>query len=175
MNQLPHPHCLALATLLLDAGADPNDAQALYNRHFKANDDHLTLLLSYGLGQGPGGPWYKRMPDQSTTPSQLLTEELATAVGRHRAERVRLLVEHGADVNTPSVRGAGRTPYEIALRSGSVEIAEYLVRHGARTVELEPSRRSHWRASPAGAMRCVRVSPTIRPFWRSSDRMDVCR
>ena len=51
INQPPHPHCAALATLLLDAGADPNDGQTLYNRHFKANDDHLVLLLWSGLGQ----------------------------------------------------------------------------------------------------------------------------
>lgn len=138
MNQLPHPNGLALATLLLNAGADPNDAQTLYNRHFKENDDHLKLLLSYGLGQGAGGPWYTRMPDQSTTPAQLLTEELATAVGNHHHERVRLLVDHGVDVNTASVRGGGRTPYEIALRSGHEAIAAYLLEHGATKIDLDP-------------------------------------
>ena len=35
INQLPHPQCDALATLLLESGADPNDGQALYNRHFR--------------------------------------------------------------------------------------------------------------------------------------------
>ena len=32
--------------LLLDAGADPNDSQVLYNRHFKDNDDHLKPCSS---------------------------------------------------------------------------------------------------------------------------------
>lgn len=137
MNQLPHPHCLALATLLLDAGADPNDSQTLYNRHFKPNDDHLKLLLSYGLGQDKGGPWYARLADVSTTPSQLLTEELAMAAGKHFVQRVALLVEHGVDVNTPSLRN-GRTPYEIALRNGDDAMATYLEQHGARKVELDP-------------------------------------
>jgi ankyrin repeat protein len=137
MNQLPHPHCLALATLLLDAGADPNDSQTLYNRHFKPNDDHLKLLLSYGLGKNPGGPWYTRLAAVSTTPSQLLTEELATAVGKHFVRRVELLVEHGVDVNTPSLR-SGRTPYEIALRNGDRAMTTYLEEHGAKKVELDP-------------------------------------
>ena len=35
-QQPPHPECDALARLLLDAGADPNDSQTLYNRHFHA-------------------------------------------------------------------------------------------------------------------------------------------
>ena len=64
INQLPHPHRDALAKLLLDSGADPNDGQTLYNRHFRENDDHLTLLLSYGLGQDKGGPWFKRLGDR---------------------------------------------------------------------------------------------------------------
>ncbi|MGH2858779.1 MAG: ankyrin repeat domain-containing protein, partial [Solirubrobacteraceae bacterium] len=49
-NQPPHPHSIALARMLLDAGADPNDGQALYNRMFQPDDDHLALLLEYGLG-----------------------------------------------------------------------------------------------------------------------------
>jgi hypothetical protein len=61
INQPPHPHRDALARLLLEAGADPNDAQALYNRHFGRNDDHLKLLLSYGLGRDKGGPWLGRL------------------------------------------------------------------------------------------------------------------
>jgi ankyrin repeat protein len=137
MNQLPHPHCLELATLLLDAGADPNDSQTLYNRHFKPNDDHLKLLLSYGLGQDKGGPWYRRLAAVSTTPAQLLTEELATAVGKRYRQRVELLVEHGVDVNTPSLRD-GRTPYESALRNGDHEMAAYLEQHGATKVALDP-------------------------------------
>ena len=55
-NQPPHPHALMLGRLLLEAGADPNDGQALYNRMFEADDSHLELLFDYGLGSGDGGP-----------------------------------------------------------------------------------------------------------------------
>ncbi|HEY7192332.1 MAG TPA: hypothetical protein VH439_01205 [Gemmatimonadales bacterium] len=39
INELAHPHAQELATLLLGAGADPNDSQTLYNRHFEETDD----------------------------------------------------------------------------------------------------------------------------------------
>ena len=54
-DQPEHPHGFALASLLLDAGADANDAQVLYNRQFGADDRHLALLL--GPRVGPGLRW----------------------------------------------------------------------------------------------------------------------
>jgi ankyrin repeat protein len=53
------------------------------------------------------------------------------------SERVKLLVERGVDVNTPSLRD-GRTAYEEALRAGHQATAEYLLRHGAKKTELDP-------------------------------------
>jgi ankyrin repeat protein len=133
-NQGPHPQCDALALLLLQAGADPNDGQALYNRHFRSDDGHLTLLLAHGLGRDRGGPWYARLGETLQSPSRLLIEELWSAARKGYPERVRLLVEHGTELNTPGLRD-GRTPYEAALRSGHEEIAAYLLAHGARRVE----------------------------------------
>jgi ankyrin repeat protein len=136
-NQPPHPECDALARLLLDGGADPNDAQALYNRHFQENDDHLRLLFAYGLGQVKGGPWLKRLDDESSSPAKLLVQQLCWAAMHDFPERVKLLVEHGVDVTLASLRD-GRTAYEEALRAGNLSIAEYLLEHGAKRVELDP-------------------------------------
>ena len=136
-NQPPHPECDALARLLLEAGADPNDSQALYNRHFHADDDHLRLLLAFGLGQDKGGPWLPRLRDVKLTPARLLSEELWSAAKKDLRARVELLVGHGADVNAPGLRN-GRTPYEEALRAGNDAIAEYLVAHGATKIDLDP-------------------------------------
>ena len=61
VRQPRHPHSLALARLLLEAGANPNDGQALYNRMFEPDNDHLELLFEFGLGAGDGGPWKARM------------------------------------------------------------------------------------------------------------------
>jgi ankyrin repeat protein len=55
----------------------------------------------------------------------------------HLPARVRLLIEHGVDVNAASPRN-GRTPYEEALRAGNAAMARYLQEHGARTVDLDP-------------------------------------
>jgi hypothetical protein len=136
-NQGPHRHCDELVRLLLEAGADPNDGQALYNRHFRKDDGHLRLLLSHGLGRDQGGPWYERLGERTQSPARLLVEELWSAARRGFAARVTLLVDHGVDVNTPGLRD-GRTPYEAALRAGHHGIAAYLLEHGARKVELDP-------------------------------------
>src|SRR5204862_2672567 len=52
-----HSHSLALARVLLDAGANANDSQSLYNRMFLPDNDHLELLFEFGLGRGDGGSW----------------------------------------------------------------------------------------------------------------------
>ena len=85
-----HPHSIALARLLLDAGADPNDGQTLYNRMFRADDDHLELLVAYGLGRGDGGEWMARLgPDAPDTPAELLAKQFRWAIshGFTRARR----------------------------------------------------------------------------------------
>jgi ankyrin repeat protein len=135
MNELPHPRYEALARLLLDAGADPNDTQTLYNRHFEPNDDHLKLLFSYGLGRDRGGPWI-RLADPSFSLSKMFAEQLCWAAQHGFADRVTLLVDHGVDVNAPSPRD-GRSAYEQAVLNGQSEIAEYLVQNGARRIELD--------------------------------------
>ena len=60
VRQPRHPHWRALARLLLDAGADPNDGQALYNNMFSPANDHLELLFEYGLGRPHAGAWQAR-------------------------------------------------------------------------------------------------------------------
>jgi ankyrin repeat protein len=134
-NMPPHPQCEALARLLLEEGADPNDEQTLYNCHFEKNDDHLELLFEYGLGQDKHGPWLTRLGDRQRTPAQMLVEELWAAARKNYFDRVKLLVEHGADMNAPGFRD-GRTPYEAALRTGNREIARYLEEHGAKRAQL---------------------------------------
>ncbi len=136
-NQPPHPDGDALARLLLEAGADPNDAQTLYNRHFRENNDHLRLLFAYGLGQEKGGPWIKRLNDARFNPASLLAIELCAAAQHGFFERVKLLIAHGVDVNGRSLR-SNRTPYEEAVRAGHHEIGEYLLQHGSAKIDLDP-------------------------------------
>ena len=143
VQQPPHPHQHALARLLLDAGADPNDGQALYNRMFEPGDDHLELLFEYGLGTGDGGPWRARLPDGIASPRDMVRGQLAWAVSHDMLDRTRLLVRHGVDVTRPltgdSGMSGGRTPVELARLCGYARIAEYLVSTGAPDADLEPA------------------------------------
>jgi hypothetical protein len=145
-RQPRHPHWQALSRLLLDAGADPNDAQTLYNRMFTPDDSHLELLFEYGLGTSEGGTWKTRIPDLDT-PAQMLRTQLRWAVEHHQPDRVRLLVEHGVDFRSPFegagpawAPGDGRRPVELAQLSGDTEITSYLIAQGATLPGPDPVR-----------------------------------
>jgi ankyrin repeat protein len=136
-RQPRHPHSLALARLLLAAGADPNDGQALYNRMFQPGNDHLELLLEFGLGSGDGGPWHALLGDALDTPAEMVRGQLAWAITHGMAERVRLLVELGhPDLNAPFERS--HTATSMAATTGHADLVDYLVAHGAPALSLEP-------------------------------------
>ena len=131
-----HPHSLALARLLLEAGAEANDSQALYNRMFGDDDDHLVLLFEFGLGTGDGGPWRARLGDAIDSPEALLRAQLRWAVMHDQRSRVRLLLEHGVDPDTTFPDG--RSAIEAAAMSGHREIVELLTERGAADARLDP-------------------------------------
>jgi Ankyrin repeats (many copies) len=136
-RQPRHPHSLALGRLLLEAGADPNDAQALYNRMFEPDNDHLELLLEFGLGSDRGGPWLRLLGDELGSPDGMITHELAWAITHGLAERVELLVSNGADVSSPLKDDV--TAADMAATTGHPELIGYLVGHGAPPPALEPA------------------------------------
>ncbi|WP_066371036.1 ankyrin repeat domain-containing protein [Herbidospora mongoliensis] len=136
-DQPPHPQGAALARLLLEAGADPNDSQTLYNLGlgggFADDTAHLELLLEFGLGRDRRGPWRARLGPTLQSTRQLLRDELATAALRGGPRRTRLLLAHGAEVDGLGAHPAygGRTPYELALLNGHIEVADLLAAAGA--------------------------------------------
>ncbi|MGO9913291.1 MAG: ankyrin repeat domain-containing protein [Isosphaeraceae bacterium] len=142
LYQPPHQYCFEFARLLLEAGADPNDNQGLYNRMQYPDDEHLKLLFEYGLGKDQGGPWFKRFFQfwprvDNRSPSDILSYQLLYAVKANYLGRVKLLVENGADVNRTSQYPAdARAPYAAAMYYGHQEIADYLVAQGARRIAL---------------------------------------
>lgn len=135
-RQPPHPEYEAFARLLLEAGAEANDSQALYNRMFEPDNTCLSLLLEYGLSADAKNNWLVREDGKFVANSQTVFDyQLAWASEHRMGERVRLLVEAGADVSRPV---NGRTPYEWARLGGDSELAAYLVQKGAIAVRLKP-------------------------------------
>lgn len=141
-NQPPHQSRLELARLLLEAGADPNDTQTIYNCGLGCpppyDDDHLRMLLEFGLGHGDGGPWHQRLTVAHPTPRELLEDELVFASSAGLVDRVRLVLAAGAD---PEGRGTehpvfcGHRAFELAAVHGHTAVAELLRAAGAAPLD----------------------------------------
>ena len=123
VNAPAHREWEALARLLLDGGADPNDGQGLYNRMFGRDNRCLKLLLEYGLNRrhrlnwGPGA-------------ELVLDYQLTWAVRNHYVPGEAVGAARGRRGRAPSwrydVRGSGDA------RRPTRSWWEFLVAHGAR-------------------------------------------
>lgn len=142
-NTPPHSDCLELARVLLDASADPNDSQALYNRQWSPDDTHLQLLLACGLGRGTTTVWGTRLGLADPTPQELVQEELRRAAEAGRTERVRMLLDRVDDVDGIGMDHPllqGRTAHQLAMLHGHTDIAQLLEQAGARPDPSAPSK-----------------------------------
>jgi ankyrin repeat protein len=102
-RQPRHPHDQALAALLLERGAHPEDQQTLYNRMFRPDDEHLELLFANGLGRVGPGPWHRRLGEAMETPTQMWARQIGWAAEHGYADRLALLARHGVDVSGVTV------------------------------------------------------------------------
>lgn len=125
----------AVARVLLEAGANPNDGESVYHA---AEHDHracLELLLAHGADLS------SRHPHWDNTPLYFLA---GYPPDHHRAATARRgmtwLLDHGADPGVPSyVRpaadgspGVAETPlHRLAEQGWDGDVAALLVRHGA--------------------------------------------
>ena len=143
-NEPAHPQAVTLATMLLDAGADPNDNQAFYNRQFRPDDSHLHPLLDHGAGHLRRSPWRERLGTAYPSPEEMVGEHLRTAAQHGFTDRVRLLLAYGVDPNTRGYHPilGDQTAYELALKNG------------------------HREAWPATAWQSPGGGSTRRPSWR---------
>ncbi len=140
-NQPEHPDCQAFARLLLEAGADPNDSQAAYNRLFESDNTCLELLIEYGLRGDDRVNWFDSDgEDFLPSPLETMHYQLIQAIHRGNRTRAKLLIDHGAQIDKPDdtydTLTKGKTPYEAALLLGETEIADYLEAKGARKSAL---------------------------------------
>jgi hypothetical protein len=129
-----HRDWRALARLLLDAGADANDGQTLYNRGWDPDDRWLGLLLEFGLGRGDGGRWRRLLGGRQDSPREMLEDVLMAATHHGFADRVRLLLARGVDPEGMGSRHPiyeGRSPVQGAALWGHTEVVSMLVDAGA--------------------------------------------
>jgi ankyrin repeat protein len=122
----------ALAELLLQAGADPNDGVTLPVA--ASGGDAATLELLRAYGASPNQPW---ATDGSSTLYAIL-QWATTPAG------VRWLLEHGADAD-PVFAANGETPLHVAALRWDVDVVELLAERGA---DLQ-RRRAHGRTAYA--------------------------
>ena len=178
LQQPPHPRARELAELLLDAGADPNDSQAVYNLHFNPDNAWLELLLARGLNAG--SPINPDDPAQDKTFDFLL----AAAVQSGFVDRVRLLLAGGANAAGRDNRYTRRTHLENAVQVGHGTIVDLLVAHGAPKPQL--SKRDRFRMAVGGgdatAARALladdpalAVDPDFLVRLAQQDRIDAAR
>ncbi len=116
---LGHADNMALATWLLEKGADPNDNESLYHSTELGHHDGLKLLLKHGAVSAG-------------------TNALPRAMDFDDVEAVRLLLDAGADPNEGVAQHPSGLPnivipglHQAARRMCSAEMAELLIARGA--------------------------------------------
>ena len=131
-----------MTALLLAAGANPDDNESLYHAVAAPDTRCLRLLLERAPGGAHQRAAQRARPARLAEPVRLLLEHLPAGHHERRwalqwavaadesPEVVRLLVEHGADLEALD-EGADRTPYGLAVRMGRRDLAELLAELGA--------------------------------------------
>jgi uncharacterized protein len=125
-----HPRAEELVRLLLDAGANPNQSQALYNAMLGQHLERwLRLFVQAGLKAGDRANW----SDDDEEP--IFDFLLCFEVGRGHLEVVRFLLERGANPNAVS-RYNHHSAHAVARLTGRADIAALLEQFGAQIVPL---------------------------------------
>jgi ankyrin repeat protein len=162
---------LATATLLLDAGADPNAVSegrrwsplgcaVTSSSSGRANEPIIRLLLDRGAtvadddlyGAGFAGSWcvqllLERAPDVALTAEQALGAPISTG----DLETVRLLLDAGADPNRYRDGDGDRVSVigEALRTAAPIDVIELLLSHGADPAAPGPDGRSPYRLASA--------------------------
>ena len=177
---------LALARVLLDAGANPTDGVTTHIAGGVGNIDALELLHRYGLNvngipggvpplvymmtfsENPAGPYWllDHGADANLAWGDAGEGPLHVAARRWDVPMVEHLVRYGADVSQR--RADGATPHTLAELHGNVAIAAWLLAHGAKD-ELSAIDRfiaACARADRAAAEAILEARPSLRTELR---------
>jgi ankyrin repeat protein len=118
-----HP---ALARVLLESGANPNDGESIYHAAEHNYRECLELLLEFGVNlSGPIQPW-------NNTPLYfILGHKPSSSMAPSVPAGTQWLLEHGADPNAPSYNCEGRPIHLAAANGWGRELFELFLKHGA--------------------------------------------
>jgi ankyrin repeat protein/uncharacterized glyoxalase superfamily protein PhnB len=129
----------ALARVLLESGADPNDGESIYHAAEKFHLECLDLLAEFGVNLS------NRIQPWNNTPLYyILGHRPCKGNAKQVFEGARWLLEHGADPNVSSYDYEGR-PIHLAASSGwGTDMLELLWKHGAdltvRRKDVKPAK-----------------------------------
>ena len=127
---IPHPRAEELVGLFLDAGAQANQSQALYNTLLGEHlGKWLPLFVQRGLKAGEPANW--NPADKEPIFDFLLSQ----VVMQGRVDLVRYLLEHGANPDAIN-RYNQRSAHANAQLGDRTDIATLLEQYGARTQPL---------------------------------------
>lgn len=182
VNFPEHPDCVAFARALLEAGANPNDSQAAYNRFFEPDNTCLELLLEFGLSSTDRNNWFVEEEGRMLpNPSETMHFQLIQSLRKRYKDRVKLLIDHGVDLNKPDntyeTITKGKLPYEIALLLGQDDIADYMLANGARKTELsklDMLRAACMRGDTAAARALLEADGSLAEAVRPGAREMLC-
>jgi ankyrin repeat protein/GNAT superfamily N-acetyltransferase len=133
----------ALTALLLAAGADPRDEDAVRAAAAREDPESLRLLLDAGADPHRTQALATALAREAPATVRLLLDHLPDECGERawsllwaiehgRSEAmIRLLVERGADLDAHD-EANDRTPYGLAIRKGRRDVAELLASLGAQ-------------------------------------------
>lgn len=114
----------AIAELLIDRGANPNDGESLFHAAEHFHEESLELLLSRGADPNVTGDW-------GNTPVHFLLNHWDVADHPNVARGIRWLLDHGADPDVPSGRDQETALHAAARRGQPPEIVHLLLEKGA--------------------------------------------
>jgi ankyrin repeat protein len=133
---------LALARALLDAGANPSDGVTLTLAASGGDIPALELLREHGVDVN--GPW----ATDGSTPLYAILHWSDTPDG------ARWLLEHGAAAD-PVFAGNGETPLHVVAANWGVDLAGFLVEHGADVTRRRADGRSPYAVAELNGNRAV--------------------